>query len=234
MKIVGIAARCLFILCLPVLLVSTSLGWAINSLWLYQHGFEKYSISQTTGLTEAELEKAARGLINYFNSDEEYINLTVIKDGKPFVLFNQREVAHLKDVKGLIRLDYYLWLATLVYALGYAMVSLFWRRKRYWRWLAGGVVGGSGLTLILMLALGLATLLNFNQLFLQFHLISFTNELWQLDPSRDYLIMLFPGGFWYDATVFCAIFAAGLAVILGGVAGVYLLLTRKQVTGLNQ
>lgn len=228
MKIVGIATRWLFILCVPILLLSTSIGWAINSLWLYQYGFEKYNISQTTGLTEAELEKAARGLISYFNSEEEYINLTVIKDGKPFVLFNQREATHLKDVKGLIRLDYYLWLATLVYALVYAVFSLFWRRKRYWRRLAGGVVGGSGLTLVLMLALGLATLLNFDQLFLQFHLISFTNELWQLDPTRDYLIMLFPGGFWYDATVFCAIVAAGLAVILGGVSGGYLLFTRRQ------
>ena len=215
-------------MCLPILLVSTSLGWAVNSLWLYQYGFEKYNISRTTGLAEAELEKAAKGLISYFNSDEEYISLTVVKDDKPFVLFNQREVAHLEDVKELIWLDYYLWLATLVYASGYAGVSLFWRRKRYWRRLAGGVVGGSGLTLILMLVLGLATLLNFDQLFLQFHLISFTNEFWQLDPSIDYLIMLFPGGFWYDATVFCAIAAAGLALILGGVGGGYLLFTRRQ------
>jgi len=79
-----------------------------------------------------------------------------------------------------------------------------------------------------MLALGLGTLLNFDQLFLQFHLFSFTNELWQLDPARDYLIMLFPGGFWYDAAVFCALAAVGLAIILGGVAGGYLLFTRRR------
>jgi integral membrane protein (TIGR01906 family) len=228
LKIVGIAAKWLFIVCLPVLLVSASIGWAVNSLRLYQYGFEKYNVSQTTGLVEPELEKAANGLIGYFNSNEEYINLTVVKDGKPFVLFSQREVAHLKDVKGLIRLDYYLLLATLVYVLCYAGVSLLWQRKRYWQRLAGGVVGGSGLTLVLMLALGLGTLFNFDRLFLQFHLISFTNELWQLDPTRDYLIMLFPRGFWYDATAFCAIATAWLAIILGGVAGGYLLFTRRR------
>jgi len=227
MKILGIAAKWLFILCLPILLLSTSIGWALNSLWLYQYGFEKYNVSQTTGLAESELEKAAKGLISYFNSDEEYINLTVVKDGKPFVLFNQREVAHLKDVKGLIWFDYYLFLATLVYVLGYAGVSLLWRRKRYWRRLAWGVVGGSGLTLVLMLVLGLAALLNFDQLFLQFHLISFTNELWQLDPTRDYLIMLITPGFQYDVAVLCVIATAGLAIILGGVAGGYLLFTRR-------
>ncbi len=228
MKGLGIAAKWLFILCLPVLLLTASIGWEVNSLWLYEYGFEKYNVSQTTGLAQPELEKAATGLISYFNSGEANISLSVIKDGETFELFNQREVAHLRDVKGLIRLDYYLLLGTLIYTLGYAGVSLFWRRGRYWRRLAWGMAGGGGITLALMLALGLGTLLNFDQLFLQFHLFSFTNELWQLDPAKDYLIMLFPHGFWYDAAIFCTLATAGLAIILGGVAGGYLLFSRRR------
>lgn len=228
MRILGIAGKWLFMLCLAILLLTASIGGAANSLWLYKYGFGKYDISQTSGLAEVELEKAATGLISYFNSDEEYISLTVVKDGEPFELFNQREVAHLRDVKGLIWLDYWVLLGALIYTLVYAGVSLFWRRRRYWRRLAWGAVGGSGITLFLMLALGLGTLLNFDQLFLQFHLISFTNELWQLDPAKDYLIMLFPQGFWYDATVFCAVITAVGAVVLGGVSGGYLLFTRRR------
>ena len=230
MRILGIAAKWLFILCLPILLLTASLGWAVNSLWLYQYGFQKYSVSQTTGLAEVELEKAAKGLISYFNSDEEDISLTVVKDDQPFELFNQREVVHLKDVKGLIWLDYWVLLGTLLYALTYAGFSFFWRKRRYWRRLAWGVVGGGGVTLALMLALGLGILLGFDQLFLQFHLISFTNELWQLDPTRDYLIMLFPQGFWFDATLFCTLATVIGAVVLGGVAGVYLQRTKGQTS----
>ncbi len=228
MKGLTIAAKWIFILCLPILLLTASIGWAVNSQWLYQYGFEKYNVSRTTGLAQSELEKAATGLISYFNSGEANISLTVMKDGKPFELFNQREVAHLRDVKGLIRLDYWGLLGTLIYTLSCAGVSLFWRRGRYWRRLGWGVLSGSGITLALMLALGLGILLNFDQLFWQFHLISFSNELWQLDPSRDYLIMLFPGGFWYDAAIFCAGITAGLAIILGGVAGGYLIFTRRR------
>jgi len=143
-------------------------------------------------------------------------------------LFNQREVAHLRDVKGLIRLDYWVLLGTLIYALAYAGVSLFWRRQRYWRRLARAVVGGSGITLALMLALGLGALLNFDQLFWQFHLISFANELWQLDPTKDYLIMLFPQGFWYDTTLFCALATVFGAGVLGGVGGWYLVFSRSE------
>jgi len=222
-----IAAKWLFMLCLPILLLTASIGWGVNSSWLYKYGFEKYNVSQTTGLAEVELEKAATGLISYFNSGDEHTSLTVMKDGEPFELFNQREVAHLRDVKGLIRLDYWVLLGTLIYALSYAGVSLFWRR-RDWRRLAWGVVSGSGITLALMLALGLGTLINFDQLFLQFHLFSFTNELWQLDPARDYLIMLFPQGFWYDAAIFCTLVTVGLAIILGGVAGGCLLFARRK------
>ena len=217
MKIAGVAAKWLFILCLPVLLLTTSISAALNSLCLYEYGFDKYEVEQTTGLADAELEKAARGLIEYFNSGEEYIDVTVVKDGRPLVLFNQREVIHLKDVKELFRLNYKVLLVTLIYALAYAGVSLFWRRRRFWRQLAQAVVWGSGITLALMLLLGLGALLNFEQLFWQFHLISFANEFWQLDPARDYLIMLFPGGFWLDATLFIAQGAVVGAVVLGGV-----------------
>lgn len=216
MRILSIATQGLFILCLPLLLLAASIGGAANSLWLYKYGFEKYNVSQTTGLAQPELEKTATTLIRYFNSDEDYISLTVEKDGKPFNLFNQQEVAHLKDVKGLFWLDYWIFLGTLIYALGYAGVSL-WQKA--WRRLAWGLVGGSGLTIALMLALGLGTLFNFDQLFLQFHIISFTNELWRLDPTKDYLIMLFPRGFWYDATVFCTLATVVGGVILGGMGG---------------
>ena len=85
-----------------------------------------------------------------------------------------------------------------------------------------GVIGGSSIALVSMLALGLGTLLNFDRLFLQFHFISFNNELWQLDPAKDYLIMLFPRGFWYDATLFCALGIVVMAIMLGGICGIYL------------
>lgn len=226
MKILGFITNWLFILCLPVLLLTASIGVAINSLWLYQYGFAKYEISRTTGLAEAELDKAASGLISYFNSSEEYISLSVTKDGKSFELFNRREAIHLKDVKELFWLDYKVVATALIYVMGYVAANFFWKKDL--RRLARGVVKGSGLTLVLMLAIGLGTLLGFDQLFLQFHLISFSNEFWQLDPTTDYLIMLFPQGFWYDTFLFCVIVTALGAIILGGAAAGHLVFNRDK------
>jgi uncharacterized membrane protein len=63
---------------------------------------------------------------------------------------------------------------------------------------------------------------------LQFHLISFANDFWLLDPTKDYLIMLFPQGFWSDAATIIALVATGLALVLAGAGGGYLLLARRQ------
>lgn len=219
MKILDIITRWLFILCLPFLFFSASIAICFNGAWLYNYGFNKYDVSQTTGIAPPELEKAARGLISYFNSGDEYIKLTVIKDGKPFGLFNQREVSHLKDVKKLVRLDYWILIVTLLYALGYVLFYCLRQKGKDKQKLVWPVIGGSGITLLLMLVLGIASALDFDQLFWQFHLLSFSNDFWLLDSSTDYLIMLFPGEFWMNAAVFLLLIAGGMAVVLGSVTG---------------
>ena len=69
-KVLGIIAQWLFILCLPFLLFTASLAWAANSHWLYNYGFDKYSVAQTPELAEFDLEGIADELIDYFNSGE--------------------------------------------------------------------------------------------------------------------------------------------------------------------
>ena len=225
MRILIIAGRWLFMFSLPVLLLSASICFVGNSLWLYKAGFHRHDVSQTTGLDDTELETAATSLINYFNSGEEYVEVTVTKDGVPFELFTEEETIHFKDVKGLIRLDYYLLMGTALYTLVYAGISLLWQKPLYWRLLAWGVIGGSGITLVLMLVLTLLSLVNFDRLLLQFHLFSFSNEFWS---AEGYMLMIFPQGFWYDATMLCGIITAFLALVLAGVSISYLVRTRRR------
>jgi len=221
-------ARGAFIPCLPVLLLTASLGGAVNSLWLYPHSPEKYQVSQDLAgaglkLSDAELEEIYAGLIGYFNSAEEYIDLTVIQDGETTPLFTPEEVIHFSDVKRLIWLDYWVLLGTLIYALAYAGVYLFWRKER--RQLARGVVGGSGLTLLLILGLILLnTLAGFRLLFYQFHLLFFTNLYWS---AKGYMLLLFPEPFFRYAALLCALGIVAVAIILGGMGGGYLLFKQK-------
>jgi integral membrane protein (TIGR01906 family) len=220
--VISIIARIVFILSIPFLLLTTAIGIAFNSVALYEYGFDKYDVVSTTGLDRSELVKSAETLISYFNSGEEYVDLIVEKDGVEFELFTREESIHMKDVKGLVRLNYGVLIGTFAYVLGYSSYYLY-RRKD------GGVIArdfliGSGVTLVLILALWLGSLWNFDELFYQFHLIAFSNDFWS---AEGYMLKLFPGGFWYDAVLFCVLGMAAAAMLLGVVAGSYLFFTKK-------
>lgn len=231
MKIAGIVLRWIFILCLPILFLSASLAWGFNSLWLYEYGFQKYQVSQSTGLSESDLNKSGGALIDYFNSSEEYIHVTVTRDGQPFELFNQGEQIHFKDVKQLVRLDYRIASFSLFIVLAYALITLFWRQGKNRRQLASSFIWGSALSVVLIAVLGVASMLDFDQLFLQFHYLVFTNSYWS---AEGYMLLLFPGGFWLDAALICISFMAGLAIITGGSAIAYLRLTRHRAVVSNE
>ncbi len=221
-KVIIIVARVVFILCIPFLLLTAAIGIAFNSVSLYEYGFDKYDVVSTTGLARTELVKSAETLISYFNSGEEYIDLIVEKDGIEFELFTREESIHMKDVKGLVRLNYGVLIGTFTYVLGYTVIYLY--RRKAGRLITWNLLIGSGVTLVLILALWLGSLWNFEALFYQFHLIAFSNDFWS---AKGYMLKLFPGDFWYDATFFCAVGMAAAAAVLGAISGSFLFFTKK-------
>jgi len=211
MTIVRTAIYRLFVFCLPLLIITSNIGWGVSEIRLYEYSFDKYHISQTTGIDDPELRKIFQHLIDYFNLRVDSVQVTVTKGGEQFGLFNEREVVHLEDVRDLIQLNYWVQRGALLLMVICALMLLLWL-KAGWRTLVRGLFWGSLAVLGLVVVLALWALFGFEQLFILFHVVSFPNEFWMLDPSRDYLIMLFPGGFFYDA----AMFGFG-AVILEGV-----------------
>jgi integral membrane protein (TIGR01906 family) len=218
-KVLRVLGYLIIILAIPVLLLSASLGWGLNSHWLYNYGFDKYGVSELTGLPDSELEKTAGALIDYFNSGDEYVQVMVTADGSTFELFTQEEQIHFKDVKQLVKLDYavfYICLSIVV-VLGFLLVVGDF--KKYWRGLIKSFIWGSLLSLLLIVVIAIASFYDFDNLFLQFHYLAFTNDFWS---ANGYMLMLFPGGFWYDAAFLCIAFMAGLAVVWGGLSFFFL------------
>jgi integral membrane protein (TIGR01906 family) len=131
----------------------------------------------------------------------------VSKRGTATPLFNERELIHLKDVGDLIQLDYRIEEITAILIAGcLSILALTSRRPR--EAIRAALSWGSGLTLALAGVLAVAAVVGFDQLFWQFHVISFSNLTWQLDPARDHLIQMFPQPFWNAA----ALVAIGLVI----------------------
>jgi len=216
-KIVQSIVYWLFVFCLPVVLVTSTICWEVNELRLYEYGFDKYQISQNTGIDRLQLRNAAQHLIDYFNSKVNTAQIVVGKPGGEFNLFNERELVHLEDVRGLIQLDYWVQRGALLLLITCVLLLPFVFRVG-WRIVVKGLSWGSLVTVGLMSGLALWAFFGFERFFILFHLVSFSNEYWILDPAKDYLIRLFPGGFFYDAALlgFGAVILE--ALLIGGIA----------------
>ena len=218
MKALKLLAVGLFVAAVPVFLIASNVRWVINAPFLYSYGFHKYDIPAVTGIERGELLSAGQQIRDYFNNEEEFLVVSVLWRGvRVPSLFNAREVLHMRDVKGLVRGVYRVQEVTAGYIAAFAAAGVLVWRRRFLSYLARYASFGGVATLGLVALVGLASLVGFDRLFLAFHLVSFSNDLWQLDPRKDYLIAMFPQGFFFDATLWIAgstvVEAALLAVL---------------------
>lgn len=215
LKFLGALGVGIFILCIPIFLVTSNLRWAVNEVHLYEYGFGKYDVSEETGLSDGELLEVAQELIHYVNTGEW---------GEDLEIFNEREVAHLKDVKGLIELCYHLQEATFGYLIAFTLGGFIWQRKRFAPSLARMMAGGSILTIALLLVVGIAALVNFQWLFGAFHRLFFSGDSWILS---GYLPRIFTEGFFSDAALLIIGAVVVEALVIGAIGGFFVLRGRR-------
>lgn len=197
----------------------------MNSIGLYERGFRVYSVTDTTGLSQEQLHSSAATLIRYFNSFDESPQMTVIDiSGRQFDLYHDYELIHLEDVKGLFALNSVLQSGTLLLIVLMALAGVaFGYRLEVCRGLRNGAIT----TLALLAVTSLAFVADFDWMFVAFHLVAFDNPFWQLNPLTDYLVMLFPFGFWQDMFILAG---AGTGLMAGVICAVTIHCSRNRAT----
>ncbi len=227
-RIVYSLAHYLLVTAIPILLITTSLRVVINSERFYDYEFKKHNISVDTKISQEDLIRAARELVRYFNQPETPLSVQVRIAGTERELFNAKEKTHMEDVRNLVRGVYRWQLLSLAYVLMYSVGLLAIHRSGAFKELARGILKGALTTVGIFLAVGIGSLVGFDALFLQLHLLLYSNNLWMLDPQTDYLLKMFPDPFWIDFTFLNGIISALAAVVLGAITGIYLQLNRAR------
>lgn len=207
------AAAALFVLAVPVFLVLTNVRVATLAPGVYRYSFRQYDVARASGIDLAELDRAAEDITTYFHDGREFLDTSVVVNGQEQPLFSPREVLHMRDVKQLFRWVFDIHEAALAYIVVYIGAVVLWSGEQSLRRLGRLAMLAGGFTAALLTVGALATLVGFDQLFLQFHMLSFANDFWQLDPARDHLIQMFPQGFWFDVTLAVVV----LSIMEGGV-----------------
>ena len=132
-------------------------------------------------------------------------------DGDCNRLYNDRELRHMSDVKRVTRG------ALIVWAVGAGLCVLSAGLLYYTGHkaaLRAGLLGGAGLTALILLGIVVYLLMSFNLFFTQFHQVFFEGDTW-LFLWSDTLIRLFPTRFWQDTFIFVGGGAILEALLLG-------------------
>lgn len=190
---------------LPVFLIAINVVYVTDSDWLYTYNWWRNGVSERTGLPVSELDSAADQIKDYFANDAERLDVRVNTSRGVVSLFDEREILHMIDVKDLMRYVAAVSVWSGVVLLACAALGLLIRRREFFasmsRWLRWcALVWG-----LIIVAVVVVAIIDFTWIFTQFHLLSFANDLWQLDPFRHYLLLLFPERFFLEATLFIAL-----------------------------
>jgi integral membrane protein (TIGR01906 family) len=208
-----------FVLLLPLLIIGTSLRGLVTDRDLMLRGFRDNQVAATTGLDDAQLQRIADAFVAYFQGPAGQIQMQVTAFGQSRPLFNDKEVAHMEDVQSLIQ--FFLRMQIVAAAVVVLRLVVAVASDRATAPIGRELLWSTALMVVLVALVGVLSLMDFDALWTRFHQIAFRNDLWQLDPSRDYLIMLFPEPFWFTATIRMATIVA-LQTVLIAVAGVVL------------
>jgi len=204
-NVVRVLATIVFALALPTFLVTGALRQVALSESFYLNEFAKYRVGAVTGLSQSELQQVASAFTDYFQAPPDRMDRAEPLPDRQGPLFSDRELTHMVDVQLLMQRIFGAWTIALIALVASALLIVVSETSSGGLALArAGAIGGA-VAVVIIGVTALASLVDFSALFTQFHFLSFSNDLWMLDPQRDHLIQLFPLGFFYDAALRIAV-----------------------------
>lgn len=207
----------LFVVAVPLFIILGNVLDIASDREFYQREFGLYGVGRVTGLDDGQLRTVADAFITYLKDPAAKLDVVVTIGGSPRPLFSQKEISHMEDVQGIFTLVRRLRLVAGSILLILPLIGLTIGGSGFMSKLGLLLTIGGIVTVVLLGLAGLLSLVDFTQAFIIFHELAFSNANWMLDPRTDYLIMLFPEGFWYDAVMRIAMLSAIEAVVIGGV-----------------
>lgn len=172
--------------------------------------FEKLDSRAKVGLNETDFEAVKQQLIDYVGLKTETFSVPVTIEGKTVDFFNDKERAHMVDVRKLFLLNVSILQGSLVLIL----VLFFVGKKglKYPKLLADSLALSGLITILLITLLGILATQDFTAVFIKFHELFFSNQLWLLDPATDRMIVLLEEQFFSDMALHIGIYTILLAI----------------------
>ena len=181
----------------------------LNDFSFYEKEFRQNGVYDKLPKKVADAETG--NILEYLHDDAEIVDTYT---------FNMKEVLHLRDVKSLIRKAYDFYLVSFVLFM-ILLISLYFfdedNKRRFVKAVSQTLIFSGSVMAVSLLFLFFASS-NFSQLFLRFHESAFSNDLWQLNPQTDVLVLMFPEPFFlhFLQKFLVYVFLKGVLLLLAG------------------
>ena len=175
---------------------------SVTNANLMQQGFLQYAQTSHLNVPAGRYGDYAKAIAQYLDGKTEAVQVADSESGQMENAFSDKENAHLNDVRGIVKdLKIIRWVGGGL-AVGLLAFLYIKNKAQPAQFLSDAVRGFALSALFLLLtatALAVWGAVNFDGLFVTFHKLIFTNNLWLLNPNTDLLMALMPLSFfiWY-------------------------------------
>lgn len=179
----------------------------------YEKEYEKYRVVDSLNMEMEDVMEVTDKMMAYLIGDYPELSVITMVDGKEQDFFNEQDRLHMWDVKNLFLGGLKLrTIATTVFVI--MIVILVSMKADLTTVLPKSYYRALSISAVFVGVLAAFVMTNFNKIFVIFHEVFFTNDLWIFDPRTDYMIRMLPEGFFYDMVIrIGGIFILGLIVI---------------------
>ena len=199
MKIVHILAGIFCVISLLVVILISSVDIAVyGDMRYFQKEYRKYDVIKNVNMEEKELLFVTGEMMSYLKGKRDNLNIEAVIDGEQQEFFNEKEIAHMKDVRVLFwggqwlrRIGVIICIITVIFLLFQSKIEFLLKCLR------NGLIS---FIVFMAILVGIITT-NFTKYFVIFHKIFFSNNLWILNPETDRLINIVPEPFFIDTSI---------------------------------
>lgn len=160
----------------------------------YREEYHKLQTADYVGTDEDTLFLATDTLLDYLEDERGDLDVP-LGEGQ---FFNERETAHMTDVKALYQNAVVCaWVLAVFGGAALAVCFAAGKKRVLPSFLCGSFWGGIAM-LVFFACVGVYAAADFNTFWTNFHLMFFSNDLWMLNPATDRMIRMFEQQFFFD------------------------------------
>lgn len=206
-------------LIVALLIMSVEL-FALNQ-GFFSSEYQKLGTASSIGMTQDTLDTVTKNLLDYTNGSRDSLDMTAEINGTQREVFDDREKAHMVDVRALNLHAKDVMYICFICAAALFILAFILRGKNTFKPLCRSFTRVSAVAVVVIGAIAIYAAVDFYGFWTNFHHVFFTNDLWLLDPNTEVLINMVPEQFFSDlvmsiiATFVSAFLALNIVALIG-------------------